>query len=173
MCRWRCTGWSLDDFLASWKYGKLPLVLMEKPFTTWWKKTSLFHRSANNFPTASQFWQFTHIPTTPTTAAIHPFLSNPKKILWKSFSNWGTVCTPVQIIWLKRKSGSTADRTNRKAALPFCVTESVWNQAFFSCASKQTDTWEIIKAPFENTNTGNYSAFFAPLSSQILDRLEL
>ena len=31
------------------------------------------------FPTASQFWQFTHIPTTPTTAAIHPFLSNPKK----------------------------------------------------------------------------------------------
>ena len=24
----------LVDFLASWKYGKLPLVLMEKPFTT-------------------------------------------------------------------------------------------------------------------------------------------
>ena len=30
------------------------------------------------------------------------------------------------------KSGSTANRTNREAVLPFCVTESVWNQAFFS-----------------------------------------
>ena len=44
---------------------------------------------------------------------------------------------------------------------------------FSPCSSKQTDTLKIIKAPFENTNTGNYSAFFAPLSSQILDRLEL
>ena len=97
MCRWRCTGWSLDDFLASWKYGKLPLVPMEKPFTTWWKKTSLFHKSANSFPTASQSWQFTHIPTTPTAAAIHPFLSNPnEKILWKFLFNGGTICTPVQ-----------------------------------------------------------------------------
>ena len=51
------------------------------------KRQAFSHRSANNFPTASQSWQFTHIPTTPTTAAIHPFLSNPKKILWKSFSN--------------------------------------------------------------------------------------
>ena len=51
------------------------------------KRQAFSHRSANSFPTASQSWQFTHIPTTPTTAAIHPFLSNPKKILWKSFSN--------------------------------------------------------------------------------------
>lgn len=29
------------------------------------------------------------------------------------------------------KNGSTSDRVNRKAVLPFCVTESVWNQAFF------------------------------------------
>ena len=67
------------------------------------KRQAFSHRSVNSFPTASQSWQFTHIPTTPTAAAIHPFLSNPKKILWKSFSNWGTVCTPVQIIWLKKK----------------------------------------------------------------------
>ena len=44
---------------------------------------------------------------------------------------------------------------------------------FSSCASKQTVTWEIIKAPFENADTGTYSAVFPPLSSQILDRLEL
>ena len=31
----------------------------------------------------------------------------------------------------KRKSGSTANRMNRKAVLPFYVSESVWNQAFF------------------------------------------
>ena len=49
------------------------------------------------FPTASQSWQFTHIPTTPTAAAIHPFLSNPnEKILWKFLFNGGTICTPVQ-----------------------------------------------------------------------------
>ena len=28
--------------VAVWYYGKLPLVPMEKPFTTCWKKTSLF-----------------------------------------------------------------------------------------------------------------------------------
>lgn len=32
------------------------------------KRQAFSHRSANSFPTASQFWQFTHIPTTPTTA---------------------------------------------------------------------------------------------------------
>lgn len=53
------------------------------------------HKSANSFPTASQSWQFTHIPTTPTAAAIHPFLSNPnEKILWKFLFNGGTICTP-------------------------------------------------------------------------------
>ena len=36
------------------------------------KRQAFSHRSANSFPTASQFWQFTHIPTTPTTAAIYP-----------------------------------------------------------------------------------------------------
>jgi len=51
------------------------------------KRQAFSHRSANSFPTAAHSWQFTHIPTAPTTAAIHPFLSNPKKILWKSFSN--------------------------------------------------------------------------------------
>ena len=34
------------------------------------KRQAFFHRSANSFPTASQFWQFTHIPTTPTAATI-------------------------------------------------------------------------------------------------------
>jgi hypothetical protein len=43
------------------------------------KRQAFSHRSVNSFPTASQSWQFTHIPTTPTAAAIHPFLSNPKK----------------------------------------------------------------------------------------------
>ena len=61
------------------------------------KRQAFSHRSANSFPTASQSWQFTHIPTTPTTAAIHPFLSNPnEKILWKFLFNGGTICTPVQ-----------------------------------------------------------------------------
>ena len=32
------------------------------------KRQAFSHMSANSFPTASQFWQFTHIPTTPTTA---------------------------------------------------------------------------------------------------------
>lgn len=32
------------------------------------KRQAFSHRSANSFPTASQSWQFTHIPTTPTTA---------------------------------------------------------------------------------------------------------
>ena len=41
------------------------------------------------------------------------------------------------------------------------------------CASKQSGTGGIIKATFENADTGTYSAVFAPLSSQILDRLEL
>ena len=52
--------------------GKAIHNLMEKdkPFPTGLQTT---------FPTASQFWQFTHIPTTPTAAAIHPFLSNPKE----------------------------------------------------------------------------------------------
>ena len=61
------------------------------------KRQAFSHKSANSFPTASQFWQFTHIPTTPTAAAIHPFLSNPnEKILWKFLFNGGTICTPVQ-----------------------------------------------------------------------------
>ena len=32
------------------------------------KRQAFSHRSANSFPTASQSWQFTHIPTTPTAA---------------------------------------------------------------------------------------------------------
>ncbi len=32
------------------------------------KRQAFSHRSANSFPTASQSWQFTHIPITPTTA---------------------------------------------------------------------------------------------------------
>ena len=36
------------------------------------KRQVFSHKSANSFPTASQSWQFTHIPTTPTTAAIYP-----------------------------------------------------------------------------------------------------
>ena len=36
------------------------------------KRQAFSHRSANSFPTASQSWQFTHIPITPTTAVIHP-----------------------------------------------------------------------------------------------------
>ena len=32
------------------------------------KRQAFSHRSANSFPTASQSWQFTHIPPTPTTA---------------------------------------------------------------------------------------------------------
>ena len=38
------------------------------------KRQAFSHRSANSFPTASQSWQFAHIPTTPTAAAIHPSL---------------------------------------------------------------------------------------------------
>ncbi len=62
------------------------------------KRQVFSHKPANSFPTASQSWQFTHIPTTPTAAAIHPFLFNPnEKILWKFLFNGGTICTPVQI----------------------------------------------------------------------------
>ena len=32
------------------------------------------HKSANSFPTASQSWQFTHIPTTPTAAKFASFI---------------------------------------------------------------------------------------------------
>ena len=32
------------------------------------KRQAFSHRSANSFPTTSQSWQFTHIPTTPTAA---------------------------------------------------------------------------------------------------------
>ena len=32
------------------------------------KRQAFSYRSANSFPTASQSWQFTHIPITPTTA---------------------------------------------------------------------------------------------------------
>lgn len=46
-------------------------------------------------------------------------------------------------------------------------------ELFSPCTCKQTAPWEIIRTPFENADTGNYSVFFAPLSSQILDRLEL
>jgi len=34
----------LVDFLALWKYGKLPLVSMEKPFTTCGKRLVFFHQ---------------------------------------------------------------------------------------------------------------------------------
>ena len=37
------------------------------------EQTSLFNRAANSFSAASQSWQFTHITTTPTAAAIHRF----------------------------------------------------------------------------------------------------
>ena len=36
------------------------------------KRQAFSRRSANSVPTAAQSWQFTHIPTTPTAAAIHP-----------------------------------------------------------------------------------------------------
>ena len=36
------------------------------------KRQAFSHRPANSFPTVSQSWQFTHIPTMPTAAAIHP-----------------------------------------------------------------------------------------------------
>lgn len=38
------------------------------------KRQAFSHRPANSFPTASQFWQFTHIPTTPTTANFASFI---------------------------------------------------------------------------------------------------
>ena len=38
------------------------------------KRQAFSHRPANSFPTASQFWQFTHIPTTPTTAKFASFI---------------------------------------------------------------------------------------------------
>ena len=58
------------------------------------------HRPANIFPTASLFWQFTHIPTTPTAATYtYPILSKREY----------------------EKSGRTANRTIRKAVRPFCV----------------------------------------------------
>ena len=36
------------------------------------KRQAFSHRPANSFPTALQSRQFTHIPTTPTAATIHP-----------------------------------------------------------------------------------------------------
>lgn len=38
------------------------------------KRQAFSHKSANSFPTASQSWQFTHIPTTPTTAKFASFI---------------------------------------------------------------------------------------------------
>ena len=75
-------------------------------------------------------------------------------------------------------------KTNKKAGVqPIGRTEKLYSRfmcqkvfeidSFSSRASNQTDTREIIKATFENTDVGNYSAVFPPLSSQILDRLEL
>ena len=62
--------WMIFCVMEIWKTaaradGKAIHNLMEK-------RQAFFHRSANSFPTASQSWQFTHIPTTPTTAAIYP-----------------------------------------------------------------------------------------------------
>ena len=77
-----------------------------------WKRDSLAygngepsHRPANIFPTALLFWQFTHIPTTPTAA---------------------TYTYPILFKREYEKNGRTANRTNRKAVRPFlCVAESV------------------------------------------------
>ena len=38
------------------------------------KRQAFSHKSANSFPTASQSWQFTHIPTTPTAAKFASFI---------------------------------------------------------------------------------------------------
>jgi len=52
----------LDDFLASWKYGKLPLVPMEKPFTDLMEKDK-------PFPTGLQ----TAFPQPHNPGSLHTF----------------------------------------------------------------------------------------------------
>ena len=52
---------------------------MEKPFTTRWKRQAFPTGSKQLYAQPRLQGQFTHSPTTPTTANIHPFLSNPKE----------------------------------------------------------------------------------------------
>ncbi len=89
---------------------------MGNPIHSLWKRTSLSHRSANRFPTAT--------PDQAVYAHSHnacyceypsyPFLSVIKE---------GEAET--------KKEREYSHRTNRKAVLPFCVIRSVRNRTFF------------------------------------------
>ena len=48
-----------------------------KPIHSTWKRTGLSHILQTGFPQRRRDRQFTHIPTTPAAAEIHPILSYP------------------------------------------------------------------------------------------------
>lgn len=85
------------------------------------------HRSANSFPTALQSWRFTHSSTTPAAAAIHPFLSNPKR------EN------------KQKKKRERSQRIHRRPCSRFCYGKVLKTAAFLSQSSREKAGWENHK----------------------------
>lgn len=71
-----------------------------------------------------------------------------------------------------KKSGSTANRTNREAVLPFCVMGSVRKSIFCPLYQRKNLRMGKQRTPHEKAATGDFRAYFQPLSLQFLERLE-
>ncbi|WP_455909823.1 hypothetical protein [Dysosmobacter welbionis] len=88
-----------------------------KPIHSTWKRTNLSHILQTSFPQRRRDRQFTHIPTTPAAAKIHPILSYPV---------WSRQRKNI------KKEREYSHRMNREAVLPFSIMESVEKSVFSS-----------------------------------------
>ena len=113
--------------MEMWKTAAAP---MEKPVT---------------FPQHSLVWRFTHSSTASAAAAIHPFLSNPKRE------------------HKQKKKQERSQRIHRRSRSRFCYGKVLKTATFLSQNSREKTGWEIIRAWPENATTGGYFAFFPPL----------
>ena len=127
---------------------------MENPFMAYGKGQAFPTVPQTGFPQHRRTWQFTHIPTTPTTATIHPILHGVKEKKEQ------------------KKNGSTAHGRTVKAVLPFCVWRSVRKSTFSSVFRRKKVGKGIIRAHIRKADTEDFFAVFEPLPPQFFDRLE-
>lgn len=130
----------------------------KQTFTARWKSRRLSHSPQTSFPTASQTWPFTHIPTAPTTANIFPILSY-----------------PILIEREKREQKKKRERHPRpkpKAALPLCYGKAFKTASLHPSNQREKPAWEIIRAAPGKAATDDFSAHFQPLSAHFFERAD-
>jgi len=104
--------------MEMWKTAALP---MENPFTGYGKGQALSHSLQTGFPQHRIHASLRTLHTTPAAADIHPILSYPTGRKKRKY---------------QKKSGDTANRTNREAVPPFLRGQKCVKIRFFSSVLK-------------------------------------